>query len=97
MLRDFLLPAVLLVIVFGMNVKATVLVVNDPITEPQQRTMQLLLVWILPILGAIVVFAVHRPAEKSSGKYKEAPELEEDIEFSRFGGRGRSHEGADDD
>ena len=92
-----MLPAALAIIVLGMNVKATVLVVRDPLSETQQRLMQLLLVWLLPILGAIVVFSVHRPAERSSGKYKERPEFEVDTEFPRIGGRGRSHEGADDD
>ena len=97
MLRDLFLPAVLVIIVLGMNIRATVLVVRDPISESQQRLMQLLLVWLLPILGAIVVFAVHRPLERSSGKYKEAPEFDDDFELPRYGGRSRTHDGGDDD
>lgn len=97
MLRDFFLPAVLVIIVLGMNLRATVLVARDAISESQQRLLQLLLVWLLPILGAMMVFAVHRPAERSAGKYKEAPELDEEFELPRYGGRSRTHDGGDDD
>jgi hypothetical protein len=77
-----------------MDVKATLLILRDSLSEPPQRLMQLLLVWLLPILGAIIV---HRPAEKHSGKYREQPDPGDDFGFPRHGRGGRSNEGGDDD
>ena len=87
----------LLLIVAAMSVKASFLIVRDDLAEPNQRTAQLLLVWLVPIIGALIVFAVHRKLEPLSRKYREDRDPYDDEAFPRIGGRGRSHEGADDD
>ena len=84
-------------IVLGMDVKATTLVLRDSLSDPPQKVLQLLLVWLLPVLGAIIVFAVHRPAEKHPGTYREIPDPGDDFGFPRHSGRGRSSDADDDD
>ncbi len=97
MSTEHIFVLVLAAVVLYMNFKATALVLRDGLCERSQRLFQLLLVWLLPVLGAILVFAVHRPAEKPSGTYREPPDLGEDLGFSHHGGRGRSHDGGSDD
>jgi len=97
---EYLLVLLLLAVILGMNARATWLVLCDEVSEPSQRVMQLVLVWLLPVLGALMVFAVHRPPEKASGKYREPYELDEDPAFPGLGGRGardRSPDDGDDD
>lgn len=97
---EYLLVLMLMVVILGMNVRATWLVMCDDVSEALQRFMQLSLVWLLPVLGALIVFAVHRSPEKPSGKYREPYELDEESAFSGSGGRGRrdrSPDGVDDD
>ena len=94
---ETLLFLFLCAIILWMEVRATVLVLRDSLSERSQKLLQLLLVWFLPVLGAIIVFAVHRPAEKHAGKYSEPPDPGDDFGFPRAGGRSRSHDGADDD
>ena len=79
-------------ILLGMNGKATSLILRDSLSERTQQTMQLLLVWLLPIIGATIVFAVHRPAEKPSEKYRESPAIEEEVESFRSRGRSRAND-----
>ena len=62
-----------------LDVKATRMIVLDPLSERTQRILQLLLVWLLPLLGALLVLAVHRSAEKPSRKYREPQEPGEDL------------------
>ena len=88
---------VLVVAVLWMNIKATLLVIRDSLSDPKQRLMQLLMVWLLPILGAIIVLSVHRPTEKHPGKYREPPDVGDDFGFPRHSGRGRSNDGVDDE
>jgi hypothetical protein len=97
LLPELLFASALVAIVLWMNVKATMQILRDSLSEPSQRLMQLLLVWLLPILGAIIVFAVHRPTERHPGKYRELPDPGDDFGFPRHGRGGRSNEGGDDD
>jgi hypothetical protein len=74
-----------------LQVKASIFVLRDELSEPIQRAVQFLLIWLLPIIGAIIVLAVHRPPEKASGKYREQPDPGDDYGFPALrGGRGRS-------
>lgn len=93
---EIMLFAVLITMVIGMSVKATFLVMHDTLSEPPQRLMQLGLVWLLPVLGAIIVFAVHRPTEKHPGRYKEPPDPSDDFGFPRHSGRRSGSDGDDD-
>lgn len=87
----------LLLLVVAMSVRATFLVIRDDLSEPMQRKAQLLLVWFVPVVGALIVFAVHRKAESPSRKYREDRDPYDEEPFPRIGGRGRPHEGGDDD
>lgn len=55
-----------------MNVDATVAVRRDEYSEPQQKVWQVIFIWIIPLLGALVLLAVHRKPEKPSGTYRRA-------------------------
>lgn len=97
MSAELILLLALIGIVLWMDIKATMLILRDSLSEPRQRAVQLLMVWLLPILGAIIVFAVHRPAEKHPGTYREPPDPGDDFGFPRHSARGRSSDGGDDD
>jgi hypothetical protein len=70
------------------NGLATRVVLRDPYTERHQKLFQLLAVWILPVFGAILVFALHRKPERPTGQYRESndPPLS-DFTTSRHVGR----------
>ena len=51
---------------------ASRVVLRDPYAERHQKLFQLLAVWILPVFGAILVFALHRKPEKPAGHYRES-------------------------
>ncbi|MDQ1924792.1 hypothetical protein [Massilia pseudoviolaceinigra] len=68
------------------SIWATIMVIADEFSNRWQKAAQLALVWCVPILGPLVVFGVHRKAEKPSGKYRQDVDAGEDY--------GRS--GADD-
>ncbi|RJG05060.1 hypothetical protein D3870_02635 [Noviherbaspirillum cavernae] len=94
---DIAIAALLLVVVLAMSIKATLFVLRDDLSEPVQRIAQLGLVWLLPILGAIIVFAVHRRTEPPSRKYREETDHGDYDLSPRAGNKGRSFDGADDD
>lgn len=51
-----------------MNGWSTVAVVRDSVLTRKQKGLQLLLIWGLPFLGAIIVLAVRHFASRQSGK-----------------------------
>lgn len=61
---------------------ASMIVIADEFSNRWQKAAQLTLVWCLPILGALVVFGVHRKAEKPSGKYRQGVDAGEDFGVS---------------
>jgi len=74
--------AVALVVANGF---ATWKVVRDEFAQPAQRAAQLLAIWLVPVLGAILIFAIHRRPEEPSRQYRSAPDAGDD-----FGASGRS-------
>jgi hypothetical protein len=61
----FAVPAmVLAVLVF--QVIATLRVSRDPGSSPEQKRMQLRLIWMLPLVGAALVMAVLPPTPRAS-------------------------------
>jgi hypothetical protein len=94
---EIAIAGLLLVLVLAMSIKATLIVWRDDLSEPAQRIAQLALVWLLPILGPIIVFAVHRPKEPPSRKYRKETDYGDYDLLPRSGSKGRSFEGADDD
>ena len=55
----------------ALNIAATRHVLRDDISERAQKAAQLAVVWLIPLIGAILVLAVHRSAEPPSRKYYE--------------------------
>ncbi|MBX9900021.1 MAG: hypothetical protein K2Y28_04475 [Burkholderiaceae bacterium] len=87
--RELIFVLVLGAAILAMNSWATLLIWRDVFSERRQRAAQLLIVWLLPIFGSLIVFAVHRSAEKPSGKYQEAPDPGDDFGFSKHSSRHR--------
>jgi hypothetical protein len=89
--------AVLIGIILWMDIKATSLVIRDSLSDPAQRAIQLSMVWLIPVIGALIVLAVHRPPEKQHGTYREPPDPGDDFGLPMHSARGRSENGGDDD
>lgn len=71
---ELVLTLAVVFIPMGLNIWATWLVVNDSLTEGKQKAAQLAVVWILPVIGAVVTLAVHRKNEPPSRRYREPAE-----------------------
>ena len=65
--------------VLALNVRASVVIARDALSERSQKVWQLALVWMLPIVGAILTLAIHRPSEKPSRRYRRAPDPGDDF------------------
>lgn len=79
---DAALLIAVIAIPLWLNAKATFLVCRDPLSEQPQKIAQLLFVWLVPLLGAIVVLGVHRRHEKSSGTYPAEKDPGDDFAVS---------------
>jgi hypothetical protein len=66
---------------------ASWLVARDDLSGWGQKAAQWLLVWLLPLIGAVIVWGVHRRQEKSPLGYRSRPDAGEDIgcEWRRVG------------
>ena len=53
------------------NVIATVVVIRDRYSETRQKLLQLLGLWLLPFVGAVLILGIHRNSEGGKGKYPE--------------------------
>jgi hypothetical protein len=69
-------------IVLWLSIKATVEITRDGLIEGRQKAIQLAIVWLLPLIGAILVLAVNRPPEAPSRKYRERQDAGEDFTAS---------------
>lgn len=69
----------LLVALLALDVVATWKLVRDDLSSRRQKLAQLLLVWGVPLIGALVVLAVHRRAEPPSRQYREALDPGDDF------------------
>jgi formate/nitrite transporter FocA (FNT family) len=81
----------LIVPLIAANWVATRLVLRDEVVSRKQAIAQLFLVWLLPIIGAVLVFAVHRRTEAPSRKYREAPDPGDDFGLSGRSTRSTHH------
>jgi hypothetical protein len=50
-------------------VAATRAVVRDDLSDRHQKSMQIALAWLVPVIGPLIVLAVHRKPDPPSGKY----------------------------
>jgi hypothetical protein len=82
---DLFIVLLVLALLLALDVWATRLVVRDELSERGQKVFQLLLVWLLPVIGAVIVLGVHRKEEKAPLGYREPPDPGDDVGAS---GRG---------
>jgi len=59
-----------LAVVLALNAAATGAILRDDYSGRRQKIVQTILVWFVPLLGALVVLGVHRAAEKPSRSYR---------------------------
>ena len=84
MILDILSLVLLLSALFSAWV--TYRIVHDHLSTSGQRVAQTILVWLVPVLGAMIVLHMQRQnPEVSTGKYREPPDPGDD-----FGMSGRS-------
>lgn len=50
---------IVLIVLVGLNIVATVKILRSDLLGPQQRALQILLVWLIPIVGATVCLMVN--------------------------------------
>ncbi len=93
---EYAIAAFFIVPLIVANWLATRLILRDELISRGQRIAQIFLVWLVPVIGAVVVFAVHRRPEEPSRKYREAPDPGDDFGFSGRGMRSTHHAGADE-
>jgi hypothetical protein len=79
---ETLVLIVALSIPLALSLWATRLVLADDLATQWQRGSQLALIWLLPVLGAIIVLAVHRRVEPPSRKYRTPPDPGDDYAVS---------------
>lgn len=73
----------LLVLVL-LNARTTRRVLRDEFLSPGQRRAQILIVWLIPFLGALLTLHMMRTKpEKFPGRYSEAPDPGDDYGYSR--------------
>lgn len=59
-------------------------VIGDDLSSSRQLAAQIALVWLLPVLGALIVLNLQRRnAEKQSARYREIPDAGDDFVYSR--------------
>jgi len=59
-------------------------VVGDGLSSSRQRAAQIALVWLLPVLGALIVLNLQRRnAEKGSGRYRDVQDVGDDLAHAR--------------
>lgn len=68
-----------IVILLWLNIKATLVIRRDVLLSAVQRLSQIGIVWLFPLLGPILILAIHRPDMRTSGKYPEEREPLEDF------------------
>jgi hypothetical protein len=69
-----------LVLVGAFNIWATIRVARDQLATPSQRAAHIILVWVFPVLGGLMVMHLQRVnPERSSGRYATSRELGDDF------------------
>lgn len=86
----------LAITILGLNLKASLSIWNDTLSATKQRFLQLLLVWLIPLLGALIVIGFHRPYEKPAGRYHDEQPPPDDFMGRTIGSQGMN-EGINND
>jgi membrane protease YdiL (CAAX protease family) len=67
---------IVLVVLLAANVWATSVVLRSATAAPAQKALQSLLVWLVPLIGAVVVIVFHRLDRRSQGPDPERARLD---------------------
>jgi hypothetical protein len=70
-----LLAATMVLALLVLNIVATMRIVRCDDFEPSQRVMQFMIVWLLPLIGALVVLYHSRVREPQSGIAKAGDDI----------------------
>jgi len=70
-MNELSIAIVVIAVLMLINVIATVVVIRDRYSETRQKLSQLLGLWLLPFVGAVLVLGIHRKSEGGKGKYPE--------------------------
>jgi hypothetical protein len=83
-----MIAVLLAVILMALNAWATRAVLRDDLSATGQRIAQVTLVWLLPVVGALLVLHLtRRDMERPSGRYPNDPEYVDDFGVSAQGFR----------
>ena len=78
-----------------LNAWAAKAVICDNGSEKRQKITQLLFVWLIPLVSAVIALAIHHPDEARQKKHREPPDPGDDFGLS--GRETRGLQGALDD
>lgn len=73
--RGLVFGGILLAISLAFQAFVTVRVFRSKLYEPSQKSAQAKLIWMLPVLGAIIAFSVLTGEEKAERRYQTDREL----------------------
>ena len=76
---DLAVVALIMATILVLDLMATRAILRDDLSERGQRVAQLALVWLFPLLGALLVLALYRGPGKPSGRY---PEADRTLDYS---------------
>ncbi len=84
-----LVKGLFLILVF-LNAWTTRVVIRDDLSSQTQRTAQILFVWLMPFLGALLTLHMKRAdSEASEGRYRDNPDPGDDFGVSHLRYHGR--------
>ncbi|MCL2658578.1 MAG: hypothetical protein FWD62_14420 [Betaproteobacteria bacterium] len=76
---DIALLIAVVAIPLWLNVKATLSIARDTFSEQPQKIVQILFVWLVPLVGAVVVLGVYRREEIPPGTYPAEKDMDDDF------------------
>ncbi|SHG77329.1 hypothetical protein [Massilia sp. CF038] len=68
---EYLIVGLVPVALLAINAQATRRVLQDDLSEPKQRLAQFGMIWFVPLLGSLMVLAMHREPPAPSGQYSQ--------------------------
>jgi hypothetical protein len=74
----------MLAVIAVLNAWVTWRALRDALSTGGQRAAQIALIWLLPVMGALLVLRLQRrQLEQGSGKYRPVPDAGDDLAYSR--------------
>ena len=74
----------MLAVIAVLNVWVTWRAVGDALSTVGQQAAQIALIWLLPVIGALLVLRLQRrQPEQGSGNYQPVPDAGDDFAYSR--------------